>query len=200
METPDGRTLRGERARQATRTRILDQSRHVLRSGTLLDLTVQSLAKELDLSRVTIYHHFPTVQDILKTLSNDLIDELFSSLPDVPVAERGYLEEFVSGALDMFISDSLIVRNLVLATVMGDSVSGLFKGDLEALLRDVVERLDPELRPVSSDPAQSARIMVTYFRGALYGWAAGFIDDETFAAEVRRASTLSISPASPPPT
>ena len=193
METPDGRTLRGERASQATRARILDRSRLILRSNTNLELTVQRLATELNLSRPTIYQHFPTVHDILQTLSNDLIDELFSDLPDVAADERSYLEEFVSRMLDLFISDSHLVRNLVLATVLGDSVSGLLKGDMEALLVDLLRQLDPEIRPVNSDPVLSARVMSTYFRGALYGWAAGFIDDETFATEVRRASTLGVS-------
>ena len=193
METLDGRSLRGERTRQATRTRILDESRRVLRSGTLLDLTVQGLARELDLSRVTIYQHFPTIQDILSVLSSETIGSIFDHLPEVPATERSYLEEFVSLVIDMFVSDSQLVRNLVLATEMGNSVTGWFKADLEQVIENIVRQLAPELRPVSTDPALSARIMVTYFRGALYGWAAGFVDDETFAAEVRRASTLSIA-------
>ena len=165
MGTTDGRTLRGERASQATRARILDQSRATLRSETDYELTVQRLAKELDLSRPTIYQHFPTVQDILQTLSNDLIDELFSDLPDASLNERIYLKEFVSRMLDLFISDSRLVRNLVLATVSGDSVGGLFEGDLEALLADLLMQLDSEIRPVDSDPVLSARVAATHFRG-----------------------------------
>ena len=194
METTlDGRSIRGERTRLATRQRIVDESRRVLRSGTLLDLTVQGLAQETGLSRVTIYQHFPTIQDILSVLSSETIGSIFAHLPEVAPTERSYLEEFVSRMLDLFISDSHLVRNLVLATVLGDSVSGLFKGDMEALLVDLLGQLDPEIRPVDSDPVLSARVMSTYFRGALYGWAAGFIDDKAFATEVRRASTLGVS-------
>jgi hypothetical protein len=53
MDASDGRSRRAERSRQVTRSRILDESRRVLRSGTILDLTVQSIAGELGLSRVT---------------------------------------------------------------------------------------------------------------------------------------------------
>ena len=193
--TTDGRTLRGERTRQAMRARILDESRRVLRSGTMYDLTVRSIAKHINVSRVTIYHHFPTPLDICRALSDETIAKIFSNLPEVPAAERSYLEKFVSLALEVFLSDSLLVRNLVLATEMGksDGRSSWWEIDLETLLEHVVEQLAPEMRPVSSDPALSARVMVTYFRGALYGWAAGFIDDETFAIEVRRAPTLGVA-------
>ena len=193
METPDGRTRRAELARQATRARILDESLRVLSAGDVFDLTVQVLATELDLSRVTIYQYFPTTKDILKALSEETIALIFSNLPEVPATERNYLEKFVSLTLDVFTGDSQLIRNLVLATEMGNSVSGWFRGDLEELIKHVVGQLPTEMRPVSSDPAQSARIMVTYFRGALYGWAAGFIDDETFASEVRRAATLGVA-------
>ena len=190
-EPSDGRSRRGAEARQAARFRILEESRRVLRSGAVFDLTVQSIAKEVGVSRVTVYKYFPTVQDILKALSEEKIGLIFSNLPDVAGTERRYLEEFVSLALKVFLDDSHLVRNLVLATQMGDAMNSLFRAELEELLRDVVEQLDPHDRPVSSDSATAARIMVTYFRGALYGWAAGFIDDSMFAAEVRRASTLS---------
>ena len=193
VESSDGRSRRAERSRQVTRTRIVDESRRVLRSGTIFDLTVRSLADELGMSRVTIYQHFPTIRDILKTLTDETIALIFSNLPEVPATERSYLEKFVSLTLDVFTGDSQLIRNLVLATEMGNSVSGWFRGDLEELIKHVVGQLPTEMRPVSSDPAQSARIMVTYFRGALYGWAAGFIDDETFASEVRRAATLSVA-------
>ena len=163
----------------------------MLRSGAVFDLTIQSVAKEVDLSRVTVYKYFPTVRDILKALSEETIGLIFNNLPDVAPTERSYLEEFVSLALQVFLDDSRLVRNLVLATEMGDAVNSLFRAELEELLRDMVEQLDPHDRPVSSDSATAALIMVTYFRGALYGWAAGFIDDATFADEVRRASTLS---------
>ncbi len=194
-EGADGRTRRGAEARQAARSRILEESRRVLRSGAVFDLTIASIAKEVDLSRVTVYKYFPTVQDILKALSEETIGLIFSNLPDVAGSERSYLEDFVSLALKVFLGDSRLVRNLVLATEMGDAVNSLFRAELEELLRDMVEQLDPHDRPVSSDSATAARIMVTYFRGALYGWAAGFIDDATFAAEVRRASTLSSTTA-----
>jgi hypothetical protein len=34
-------------------------------------------------------------------------------------------------------------------------------------------------------------MMITYFRGALYGWAAGFYSDEEFEKQVRLAGRLS---------
>ena len=110
----------------------------MLRSGSVFDLTVQSIAKEVGLARVTVYKHFPTVQDILKALSEETIGLIFNNLPEVAGTERRYLEEFVSRTLKVFLDDSHLVRNLVLATKMGDAVNSLFRAELEELLRDVV--------------------------------------------------------------
>jgi hypothetical protein len=57
--------------------------------------------------------------------------------------------------------------------------------------RVLVSDMPADKRPVSIDPAISARMMITYFRGALYGWAAGFYSDEKFEKLVRLAGRLS---------
>ena len=62
---------------------------------------------------------------------------------------------------------------------------------LIAKVTDIAE----EQRPVSKDPAVSARMMITYFRGALYGWAAGFYSDEEFEKQVRLAGRLTVPDA-----
>ena len=57
--------------------------------------------------------------------------------------------------------------------------------------RVLVSDMPADKRPVSIDPAISARMMITYFGGALYGWAAGFYSDEEFEKQVRLAGRLS---------
>ena len=57
--------------------------------------------------------------------------------------------------------------------------------------RVLVSDMPADKRPVSIDPAISARMMITYFRGALYGWAAGFYSDEEFEKQARLAGRLS---------
>ena len=39
----------------------------------MFDLTMQRLAADVGLSRQTIYRYFPTVQDIFRALSDDVI-------------------------------------------------------------------------------------------------------------------------------
>ena len=77
----DGRTLRAERSREATTSRILEAARSALRNGTLLDVTILSIAKELGLSRPTIYRYFPRVEDLLRALSDEIIHEIYDNLP-----------------------------------------------------------------------------------------------------------------------
>ena len=73
---------------------------------------------------------------------------------------------------------------------MGRATGSWRQVDPEEILLAVVTDMPVEQRPVSEDPAVSARMMITYFRGALYGWAAGFYSDEEFEKQVRLAGRL----------
>ena len=183
----DGRTLRAERSREATTARILEAARSALRNGTLLDVTILSIAKELGLSRPTIYRYFPKVEDLLRALSDEIIHEIYDNLPDLPMTDPQFLDDYVSLSIDVFLKDPGVTRNLVLASAIGRASGTWYQVDPEGILRQVMEQRQRELRPGSEDPADAARMTVTYFRGALYGWAAGFLTDDEFKVEVRRA-------------
>ena len=73
---------------------------------------------------------------------------------------------------------------------MGRATGSWRQVDPEEILLAVVTDMPAEQRPVSKDPAVSVRMMITYFRGALYGWAAGFYSDEEFEKQVRLAGRL----------
>lgn len=183
----DGRTLRAERSREATTARILEAARSALRNGTLLDVTILSIAKELGLSRPTIYRYFPKVEDLLRALSDEIIHEIYDNLPDLPMTDPQFLDDYVSLSIDVFLKDPGVTRNLVLASAIGRASGTWYQVDPEGILRQVMEQRQRELRPGSEDPVDAARMIVTYFRGALYGWAAGFLTDDEFKVEVRRA-------------
>ena len=183
----DGRTLRAERSREATTARILEAARSALRNGTLLDVTILSIANELGLSRPTIYRYFPKVEDLLRALSDEIIHEIYDNLPDLPMTDPQFLDDYVSLSIDVFLKDPGVTRNLVLASAIGRASGTWYQVDPEGILRQVMEQRQRELRPGSEDPADAARMIVTYFRGALYGWAAGFLTDNEFKVEVRRA-------------
>lgn len=183
----DGRTLRAERSREATTARILEAARSALRNGTLLDVTILSIAKELGLSRPTIYRYFPKVEDLLRALSDEIIHEIYDNLPDLPMTDPQFLDDYVSLSINVFLKDPGVTRNLVLASAIGRASGTWYQVDPEGILRQVMEQRQRELRPGSEDPVDAARMIVTYFRGALYGWAAGFLTDDEFKVEVRRA-------------
>lgn len=159
----------------------------------MFDLTMQRLAADVGLSRQTIYRYFPTVQDIFRALSDDVILDIYSNLPDLPLSDPDYMSAFVDVALSVFCADSEVVRVLVLASAIGRATGDWVQVDPEQVLSAALTAVPAKYRPVSGDPDVAARILVTYFRGALYGWAAGFLSDAEFAQEVRKAGSLTIA-------
>ena len=183
---------RQQRAREekvATRELLLESARTILRDGSLFDLTAISLGHQSGVTRQTVYRYFPNTESIFKALSDDVINAVYEDL-QLPSDKEDALDHFVTKAIAVFVSDSAVIRQLVLASAMGRATGSWRQVDPEEILLAVVTGMPEEQRPISKDPAVSARMMITYFRGALYGWAAGFYSDKEFEKQVRLAGRL----------
>ena len=184
---------RQQRARDekvATRELLLESARTILRGGSLFDLTAISLGNQSGVTRQTVYRYFPNTESIFKALSDQVITQVYEDL-QLPSENEDALDHFVTKAIGVFVSDSMVIRQLVLASALGRASGNWHQVDPEGILLKVVSDMPADKRPVSTDPAVSARMMITYFRGALYGWAAGFYSDEEFEKQVRLAGRLS---------
>ena len=183
------RQRRAREEKVATRELLLESARTILRDGSLFDLTAISLGYQSGVTRQTVYRYFPNTESIFKALSDDVINAVYEDL-HLPSDKEDALDHFVTKAIAVFVSDSAVIRQLVLASAMGRATGSWRQVDPEDILLAVVTDIPEEQRPVSKDPAVSARMMSTYFRGALYGWAAGFYSDEEFEKQVRVAGRL----------
>ena len=183
------RQRRAREEKVATRELLLESARTILRDGSLFDLTAISLGHQSGVTRQTVYRYFPNTESIFKALSDDVIKAVYQDL-QLPSDKEDALDHFVTKAIAVFVSDSAVIRQLVLASAMGRATGSWRQVDPEDILLAVVTDIAEEQRPVSKDPAVSARMMITYFRGALYGWAAGFYSDEEFEKQVRVAGRL----------
>ena len=184
------RQQRARNEKVATRELLLESARTILRGGSLFDLTAISLGNQSGVTRQTVYRYFPNTESIFKALSDQVITQVYEDL-QLPSENEDALDHFVTKAIGVFVSDSMVIRQLVLASALGRASGNWHQVDPEEILLKVVSDMPAENRPVSTDPAVSARMMITYFRGALYGWAAGFYSDEEFEKQVRLAGRLS---------
>ena len=192
-DTASARTIaRQKRAREETaakRQHLLECARVILREGSIFDLTAISLADQAGVTRQTVYRYFPNTETIFKALSDQVITQVYEDL-QIPSEREDRLNHFVTKAMGVFTADSIVVRQLALASALGRASGRWQQVDPEGILVKILSDMPEEQRPVSADPAISARMMITYFRGALYGWAAGFYSDEEFETQVRLASRL----------
>ena len=181
------RRARDEKA--ATRELLLESARTILRQSSLFDLTAISLGNHSGVTRQTVYRYFPSTESIFKALSDQVITQVYEDL-QLPSENADALDHFLTKAIGVFVGDSRVIRQLALASALGRASGSWHQVDPEEILLKVVSDMPADKRPVSTDPAVSARMMITYFRGALYGWAAGFYSDEEFEKQVRLAGRL----------
>ena len=109
---------RQQRARDekvATRELLLESARSILRSGSLFDLTAISLGNQSGMTRQTVYRYFPNTESIFKALSDQVITQVYEDL-QLPSENEDALDHFVTKAIGVFVSDSMVIRQLVLAS------------------------------------------------------------------------------------
>ena len=155
----------------------------------MFDLTAISLGHQAGVTRQTVYRYFPNTESIFKALSDQVIMRVYEDL-QLPSKNVDALDHFVTKAIGVFVGDSMVIRQLVLASALGRASGSWHQVDPEEILLKVVSDMPADTRPVSPEPAVSARMMITYFRGALYSWAAGFYSDDEFEKQVRLAGRL----------
>lgn len=177
----------GEKA--ATRQHLLEAAADTLREGSIFDLTAIDLGRRAGVTRQTVYRYFPNTESIFKALSDQVISQIYDDL-QLPSGTNNPLDHFVTRAISVLTRDSRVTRQLALASALGRAKGSWHQVDPEAFLVQTLSERPEKERPVSTDAAVAARLMITYFRGALYGWAAGFYSDTEFERQVRMAGKL----------
>lgn len=183
---------RAIRERAETRQKVLDGARRILREGSMFDMTVQNLVEASSVSRQSIYRHFPATKDIYKALSDEVVSEIYVGLAGLSPSDSGFIPRLVDAAIEVLCRDPKVARVLVLTSAIDRAAGDWIQIDPESLLLAAITAMPATHRPGSRDPKVAARILITYFRGALYGWAAGFLSDSEFEAEIRKAWDLKV--------
>lgn len=89
MNRDDGRRQRGE----ATRGAILDAALQIIASDGLAGLTAGALAARAGVSKATVFHHFPRLQEV----SGAVLDRLVAELMALSRAEGASATDYLLG-------------------------------------------------------------------------------------------------------
>ncbi len=133
-----------------TRGRILEAARKLLKGDGYAEFTVDTVAREADVSRATVYYQFDSKSGLLEALFDDLaVRGRITDLPDAfreadPLAG---LERFIDIVIRFYASDRVLLRRLRgLAAMDPDFASGVRGRDerrrkgLTVLLDRIAER------------------------------------------------------------
>ena len=84
----------------------------------MFDLTAISLGHQAGVTRQTVYRYFPNTESIFKALSDQVIMRVYKDL-QLPSENVDALDHFVTRAIGVFVGDSMVIRQLVLASALG---------------------------------------------------------------------------------
>ncbi len=169
-----------------TRARLLAAARDIVRRDGAFGLTVAVVAEVSGVTPMTVYRYFDGPTDMLYALSDETMQRIFARIAEHDQADRHFLDEIGRIAVEEFSSDSEVNRMTVL--LAGTQRFGPDVVDQVGLLIHEHLRVRLASGQVEFDDVElAARTIITYYRGALYSWAAGFYTDDQLGTEVASA-------------
>ena len=160
------------------RERLLEAARTLLRSSSIYELSIAKIAAESGLARPTAYRYFSHPREVIKALTDATIAEIQDMICDVDPLKKA--PAYALSAVRVLTADSAVNRQIILHSSVQAKEGEWISQDQtpESLFLDWGIQSEKSLSPL------------TYFRGAMYSWAAGFFTDEQFAAETERALSM----------
>lgn len=157
-----------------TREKILDAAYRQVQAVGIAKTTLTDVAKAADLSRMTIYRHYDSVEQILQDLMtrefNEITDSLMTDVPErLAAATRA---DLVQGVIDAL--DSLTLHPLFLRLIATDPElllpyiterPGRFQAHAQSMIEVVLKLAIEKGEVTDDDPARLARSMLLAMRG-----------------------------------
>lgn len=211
MRTVDGR-VPGRRGRE-TRTRLLEVTAEMLRTGSYRDLAVVDIAREADVSPATFYQYFPDVETAIFFIADHIADEGNQRLSglvkaidldsDDPTGARALAEGF----LDLWRQYDSILRVLDLGAAERDDRfqsrrTQLLSGPTDALQQAIASQqasgaLSHDIDPAALAAALTAMLAhVAAHRRGLREWG---VSREDLVRAMGRLLHLALTDAPPRP-
>lgn len=160
---------RREEAAQQTRERILQAAADLVAEPSSRGVTIQAVAREAGVSRVTVYDHFQNKASLLETLAWWTLER-----HDIDRVRRARLQENVRAALIDFVKENARFFHsfgrrgrAILKAARSDPdaapvIEATFINARRAAIRELVDRLDHshELSPTWSPPRAVDALMI----------------------------------------
>jgi len=128
----------------------------------LNSISVKELAKEAGLTRGTFYNHYDGVDDVIKSLENDFIGKLGSSLEEANLNDEAAREDFFN-KLDLFLSETYVNMKAIVSCIP----LGIYK-DIKAKLNQTIsETMIKKMPGYAND--KSIQSKVRFFVNGLSG-------------------------------
>ncbi|MAG52282.1 MAG: TetR/AcrR family transcriptional regulator [Acidimicrobiales bacterium] len=186
--TTAARKKRAVVERDRARSQILDAARDIIRDNGVFSLSVVAVAEATGLTRTSVYRYFDGPPAMVEALAEETVGRIYARIADLDVAGSRSLDGYGRATVEEYCNDSEVNRQTVLLAGAQRFSDELV--DPEVIVLENLRARQAQGLVEFDDVELAARVIVTYFRGALYGWASGLYTDEEFAVEVARSTDV----------
>ncbi len=184
------------------RNRVLEATRQMLARDGYEGLQMRTLAEAADVSLMTIYNRFGNKDDVILLALQDLLSDLAERAQ--ASGERGIESQLRNAEIiaEQILATPEYAKAMALMLFNGQPDSPIVEALLTNNVAQSTERL-VEMRTLGEtgdaiDQEALARNLAVCTWSTILMWMKGFIPDDAFAREYRRASLFVLAPAMNP--
>ena len=147
-----------EQMRRRRRTEILNAAREMILTHGLTDFNIQQLARDLDISTVTLYKYFKNSEDIMSAIKEQIVQDSISRMhfPEASGSDQSGLDLFLGMIHDFFAEalshrDDVTLLLLFKVQMRGNSDAETRDSSVHTLLRKFEEKMRELLYSAAED-------------------------------------------------
>ena len=179
---------------QDTKIYIIDAARHLFSDFSYLGVSMNDIAKKLNITKAALYYHFNSKAEIYINVLDEVFDNLNLSISEALTSEKTIdkkLRKLIKNYLDFGLKEKNLIKSLMLKMSPSDSQ---IKKHILKLRKQTVNLIQPVIREMIESKKLARKVdselLTSLLTGMMDGLLLEYADNNRADREIHRGTCL----------